>query len=100
MELNKSYGRRIGRLRPTSYYTHEVWTEKEKEDLRGIYNRDSWRSPEDLQYNHPDLKNSGDPWYGEYMVKPVAMSVEDTIRCWFSWPHYKLFRSEERRVGK
>ena len=19
------------------------------------------------------------------------MSVEDTIRCWFSWPHYKLF---------
>ena len=19
------------------------------------------------------------------------MAVEDTIRCWFSWPHYKLF---------
>lgn len=91
MDLNKSYGRGIGRLRPTSYYTKEVWTEKEQNDLRGIYNRDSWRSPEDLQYNHPDLKNSGDPWYGEYMVKPVAMSVEDTIRCWFSWPHYKLF---------
>lgn len=91
MDLNKSYGRGIGRLRPTSYYTHEVWTEKEKEDLRGIFNKDSWRSPEDLQYNHPDLKNSGDPWYGEYMVKPSAMSVEDTIRCWFPWPHYKLF---------
>lgn len=91
MDLNKSYGRGIGRLRPTSYYTHKVWTDKEKEDLRGVYNPDSWRKPEDLQYNHPDLKNSGDPWYGEYMIKPTAMSVEDTIRCWFPWPHYKLF---------
>jgi len=91
MDLNKSYGRGIGRLRPTSYYTNKVWTEKERNDLRGIYNRDSWRSPEDLQYNHPDLKRDNNPWYGQNLVKPVAMSVEDTIRCWFSWPHYKLF---------
>lgn len=91
MDLNKSYGRGIGRLRPTSYYTNKIWTSKEKNDLRGIYNRDSWRSPEDLQYNHPTLKNTNNPWYGKNLVKPVAMSVEDTIRCWFSWPHYKLF---------
>ena len=91
MDLNKSYGRGIGRLRPTWYYTNKIWTEKERNDLRGIYNRDSWRSPEDLQYNNPALKNSNNPWYGQNLVKPVAMSVEDTIRCWFSWPHYKLF---------
>ncbi|MEL7600934.1 MAG: RagB/SusD family nutrient uptake outer membrane protein, partial [Proteiniphilum sp.] len=53
--------------------------------------RDSWKSPEDLLYNHPNLKKKNDPWYGKNLVKPVAMSVEDTIRCWFSWPHYKLF---------
>ncbi|WP_436416405.1 RagB/SusD family nutrient uptake outer membrane protein [Petrimonas sp.] len=91
MDLNKSYGRGIGRLRPTTYYTNKVWTNKEVNDLRGIYNRDSWRSPEDLQYNHPNLKRDNNPWYGKNLVKPVAMSVEDTIRTWFSWPHYKLF---------
>ena len=91
MDLNKSYGRGIGRLRPTNYYSNKVWTSKEKNDLRGIYNRDSWKSPEDLRYNHPDLKKDNNEWYGQNFVKPVAMSVEDTIRCWFSWPHYKLF---------
>ena len=40
MDLNKSYGRGIGRLRPTWYYTNKIWTEKERNDLRGIYNRD------------------------------------------------------------
>ena len=91
MDLNKTYGRGIGRLRPTWYYTNKVWTEKEKNDLRGIYNRDSWKSPEDLRYNSPTLKTSNSPWYGKNLVKPAAMSAEDTIRCWFSWPHYKLF---------
>ncbi|GBU08822.1 membrane protein [Bacteroidales bacterium] len=91
MDLNKTYGRGIGRLRPTAYYTSTIWTSKESADLRGIYNIDSWKSPEDLLYNHPSLKSSGNVWYGKNLVKPVAMSVEDTIRCWFSWPHYKLF---------
>lgn len=91
MDLNKTYGRGIGRLRPTHYYSNKIWTKNEKEDLRGIYNRDSWKSPEDLRYNHPELKKEGSPWYGHNLIKPVAMSVEDTIRTWFSWPHYKLF---------
>ena len=91
MDLNKTYGRGIGRLRPTTYFTNKIWTDKEKNDLRGIYNRDSWKSPEDLLYNSPSLKNNNNSWYGKHMVKPVNMSVEDTIRTWFSWPHYKLF---------
>lgn len=91
LDLNKSYGRGIGRLRPTNYFQYTIWTEKEKGDLRGIYNRDSWRSPEDLRYNNPALKASGNEWYGKNLVKNPAMSVEDTIRCWFSWPHYKLY---------
>jgi len=92
MDLNRSYGRGIGRLRPTWYFTNEIWrADREANDLRGIHNKDSWRSMEDLRYNHPDLKASGSPYYGAKMAKPVGMSVEDTIRCWFSWPHYKLF---------
>ncbi len=90
MDLNKTYGRGIGRLRPTNYFQYDIWTGKEKNDLRGPYNRDSWRSMEDLRYNHLDLYGKNE-WYGKNLVKPVSMTVEDTIRCWFSWPHYKLF---------
>lgn len=90
MDLNKTYGRGIGRLRPTNYFQYTIWTEKEKNDLRGPYNRDSWKSPEDLRYNSPSLKGKSE-WYGKNFVKNPAMSVEDSIRCWFSWPHYKLF---------
>ncbi len=92
LDLNKNYGRGIGRLRPTWYFVNQIWRPgKEDNDLRGIFNRDSWRKMEDLKYNEPNLKKTGNPWYGKNLVKPVGMSVEDSIRLWFSWPHYKLF---------
>ncbi len=91
LDNNRNYGRGIGRLRPQWYFTNTIWTEKEKNDMRGIYNQDSWKRPEDLKYNHPSLLSAGSEWYGKNIVKPAAMSPEDTIRCWFSWPHYKLF---------
>ncbi|WP_286768286.1 MULTISPECIES: RagB/SusD family nutrient uptake outer membrane protein [Sphingobacterium] len=92
LDLNKNYGRGIGRLRPTWYFTNQIWRPgKEDNDLRGIFNRDSWRKMEDLKYNEPNLKKTGNPWYGKNLVKPVGMSLEDSIRLWFSWPHYKLF---------
>lgn len=93
MNLNKTYGRGIGRLRTTWYYSHSIWGEKEKNDLRGIYNRDSWRHTSDLKYNHPDLlkTEAGKLWYGKNIEKPVNMAVEDTIRSWYDWPHYKIF---------
>lgn len=92
LDLNKTYGRGIGRLRSTWYFTNEIWrSDKEANDLRGIYNHDSWRSMEDLRYNNTGLKSSGNQWYGKNFVKPVSMSVEDTIRAWYSWPHYKTF---------
>lgn len=90
MDLNKTYGRGIGRLRPTNYFQYTIWTEKEKNDLRGVYNRDSWRAVSDLRYNNPSLKGKSE-WYGKNIIKPAALSVEDTIRCWYQWPHYKLF---------
>ncbi|AHF15604.1 RagB/SusD family nutrient uptake outer membrane protein [Niabella soli] len=91
LDLNKTYGRGIGRLRPTWYSTNEIWrADKEGNDLRGPYNHDSWRRMEDLLYNNPSLKGKS-PWYAKHFVKPAAMSVEDTIRLWYPWPHYKTF---------
>ncbi|HCX57449.1 MAG TPA: RagB/SusD family nutrient uptake outer membrane protein, partial [Sphingobacterium sp.] len=66
LDLNKNYGRGIGRLRPTWYFTNQIWRPgKEDNDLRGIFNRDSWRKMEDLKYNEPNLKKTGNPWYGK-----------------------------------
>lgn len=89
MDLNKAYGRGIGRARPTNYFQYDIWTDKEKNDLRSPNNHDSWKRMEDLRYNNPSLK--GTEWYGKNFVKNPAMSVEDSIRCWYMWPHYKLF---------
>lgn len=90
LDLNKTYGRGIGRARPTNYFQYNIWTEKEKDDLRSPNNHDSWKRMEDLKYNNPSLKGKSE-WYGKNFVKNPAMSVEDTIRCWYMWPHYKLF---------
>ncbi len=90
MDLNKTYGRGIGRARPTNYFQYEIWTEKEKNDLRSPNNHDSWKRMEDLRYNNPSLKGTSE-WYGKNFVKNPSMAVEDTIRCWYMWPHYKTF---------
>lgn len=100
LDANANYGRGIGRLRPTNYYTTNLWGEKELKDMRGYHDRNSWMRMEDLRYNEPALKKANNAWYGKNLVKPVAMSVEDTIRCWFPWPHYKLFVPDPLEVQK
>lgn len=92
-EIDNDYnvGRGIGVLRPTNYYQYEIWTEKEKNDLRGPFNHESWRRMEDLYYNESSLKNKGSEWYGKHLVRPTGISVSDSVRCWYMWPHYKLF---------
>lgn len=91
LDLNRMYGRGIGRLRSTSYFTENIWTDREKNDLRGIYNKDSWKTPEDLRYNNPSLKSKDNPWYGKNFIKNPSMAPEDTIRCWYPWPQYKTY---------
>lgn len=91
IDNDTQYGRGIGTLRPTNYYQYDIWTEKEKNDLRGPFNHDSWKRMEDLRYNDPGLKKSNNPYYGQNLIRPVDLSVADSIRCWYMWPHYKVF---------
>lgn len=58
IDNDTKYGRGIGTCRPTNYYQYEIWGEKEKNDLRGPFNHDSWRRMEDLRYNDPGLKKN------------------------------------------
>jgi len=98
MDLNKTYGRGIGRLRNTNYYQYEIWTDKERNDERGVFNRDSWKRVEDLRYNAPALKSSKNQWYGKNIIKSTAITVEDSIRCFYQWPHYKVFVPDPTQV--
>jgi hypothetical protein len=99
--LTLLYGRGIGRYRGTPYSTKYIWTDNT--DLR--HAPGNWMNMTDLVYNNPILKNTngtGDPtWYGKNLVQYTAANVNqvflngarDTIRAWFSWPHYKVFIS-------
>lgn len=91
IDNDSKYGRGIGTCRPTNYYQYDIWTDKEKNDLRGPFNHDSWARMEDLHYNDAGLKKSNNPYYGQNLVRPVDLSVADSIRCWYMWPHYKVF---------
>jgi hypothetical protein len=90
IDLSSKYGRGIGRCRGTSYSTKFIWTDQN--DLR--HAPGNWVDMEDLVYNHPNLKSSGDPYYGEHLQLRSGTGVllcNDTIRSWFGWPHYKVF---------
>jgi hypothetical protein len=90
------FGRGIGRVRPTRYSTHGVWDDPK--DLR--HAPGNWMRMEDLLYNNPSIKAT-DSYYGKNMQlrnASGALLTIDTIRCWFDWPHYKLYIPDPERV--
>ena len=101
-------GRGIATMRPSAYYQYEIWGDKEKNDMRGpMYGIDaddpddlsakSWREMEDLYYNNLSLKSNNDEYYAQHLIRPVGMTVADSTRCWFRWPHYILYVPDETR---
>jgi hypothetical protein len=91
------YGRGIGRLRGTPYHTKMIW-KRDATDLR--HAPGNWMDMEDLVYNNPALKGK-DAYYGQPLQlkdESGKVLVVDTIRSWFSWPHYKLFVPDPERV--
>ena len=76
LDNDYNVGRGIATMRPSAYYQYEIWTDKEKNDMRGPYygiNNDnpddlsqkSWREMEDLYYNNLSLKDKGSEYYGK-----------------------------------
>lgn len=109
--LTNRYGRGIGRYRGTPYSTQYIWTDNT--DYR--HAPGMWMNMTDLVYNNPALKNAADPaekaLYGQHLQQYTTgtggtinnMFVNkslDTIRHWFSWPHYKVFINSTNAVAK
>jgi hypothetical protein len=95
IDLRKTFGRGIAVTRPTWYASNTIWDDPA--DLRHSSAVGNWMNMENLVYNNPSL--GSDPWYN----KPLQLYntngqrlVTDTIRTWFSWPHYKIWVEQPR----
>jgi hypothetical protein len=94
-----NYGRGIGRCRATPYSTRYIWDDPN--DLRRDTASGNWMDMENLVYNNEALRGVS-PWYGQRLrlfssTGTLLVSGGDTIRTWFSWPHYKLYVEDEIR---
>lgn len=102
--LVEKYGRGISRIRPTYYAQKSVWTmggEEDFADYRHRTDNENWITMEMLVYNSPALKKSENEWYGKNLQlynEQGAILCSDTIRCWYSWPHYKIWYPDPDRV--
>ena len=89
-DLSTKYGRGLGRCRATWYSTNTIWN-NDAGDLR--HAPGNWMNMEDLIYNQPALKGKDD-YYGKNLQlynDQGKILCSDTIREWYSWPHYKLY---------
>jgi len=94
-----SLGRGVAFLRPTPYYEHKVWDDKE-DDYR--YDETNWFSKDDFYFNDKEwLEDNG---FGDLYRKPVteerAQQVGyrgnfDSTRTWFAFPYNKYHVPDE-----
>lgn len=101
--LVEKYGRGISRIRPTYYSQNSVWAINGVEDFKDYRHRTdngNWVTMEMLVYNNPGLKDKNE-WYGKHLQlynDQNTILCSDTIRCWYSWPHYKVWVPDPDRV--
>jgi hypothetical protein len=86
----QTYGRGIGRCRSTPYHYNDIWDDPN--DLRHDSTSGNWQYMENVRYSSPALKGT-DPFYGQRLrlYNGTTLLCTDTLRCWFPWPHYKLY---------
>lgn len=96
IDQNTNFGRGLGRMRPTWYSSDGIWDDNG--DFR--HKPGNWMRMEDLVYNNPSIKGK-DSYYGKNLQlrnAAGALLTIDTIRCWFDWPHYKLYVPDPERL--
>lgn len=74
-----------------------IWT-LDDTDLR--HAPGNWIEMTDLTYNNPELK--GTEWYGQpvrFKDDKGNILVNDTIRDWVGWPHYKTNVADQKDNG-
>ena len=90
MDFNRAFGRGQAVIRPTWFAENSVWYVNGVNDIGDLRHNSTvgnWVRMEDFKYNLP----------GSYRGENIRFSdngtvlCSDTIRCWFDWPHYKVW---------
>jgi len=86
-----AFGRGVGHVRTSNYFNYEIWNNA-GEDLR--HDADTnWMDKSKIRYNNPASRYFGDP------VQIQHTNPYDTLRSYYSWPHYKIYVANEPNVG-
>jgi starch-binding outer membrane protein, SusD/RagB family len=88
----RALGRGIAHIRPTWFAQHSLWYVNgvnDANDLRHSSAVGNWIHMESLKYNDP----ANTAWFGQNLrlYHNGAILCSDTVRNWFSWPHYKYY---------
>ncbi|MDR1865709.1 MAG: RagB/SusD family nutrient uptake outer membrane protein [Bacteroidales bacterium] len=81
-------GRGVGYVRTSNYHNYEIWTDNT--DLRHD-TKENWWPVEKFYYNNPS---------SAYYMQPVQKQYiggADTIHCWYPFPLYKVYVTDEEK---
>ncbi|WP_106827913.1 RagB/SusD family nutrient uptake outer membrane protein [Parabacteroides pacaensis] len=89
-------------VRPTYFAEKSMWSDSN--DLRHNSETGNWFEMEEFKYNNTSLVGTEDE---KYFMKPIqkyaddgTLLCQDTIRCWYGYPYYKLWVDDvERNVS-
>ncbi|RXK86015.1 RagB/SusD family nutrient uptake outer membrane protein [Filimonas effusa] len=93
LDYGRALGRGIGTFRPTPFAQKALWFVngvEDNDDLRHNTSVGNWAKMTALKYGTSNTTYRGQN-LRLYHPTTNALLCVDTIRCWFDWPHYKIF---------
>lgn len=93
LDFGRAVGRGIGTFRPTPFAEHALWVVNGVEDsidLRHNGASGNWVNMTSLRYGTTTTAYRGQNLVLRHPTTNALLCV-DTIRSWYSWPHYKVF---------
>lgn len=93
LDYGRAVGRGIGTIRPTPFAQYGLWVVNGVEDIDDLRHNSrvgNWGRMDSIKYG-----TSSTTYRGQnlklYHPTTGAILCADTVRCWFDWPHYKIF---------
>ncbi len=93
LDYGRAVGRGIGTFRPTPFAEHGLWVVNNVEDVDDLRHNSrvgNWARMDSLKYSTVSTTFRGQNLKLRHPTTN-ALLCADTIRCWFNWPHYKIF---------
>ncbi|MFT3739253.1 MAG: RagB/SusD family nutrient uptake outer membrane protein [Breznakibacter sp.] len=93
LDYGRALGRGIGTIRPSGFAQHGLWVVNGTEDTNDLRHNSAvgnWVRMDSLKYGTSTTTYRGQH-ITRYHPTTGASLCTNTIRCWFDWPHYKIF---------